>query len=429
MTDGSFNQVLSQPVYVYGVSPIGLPSVLLSGGTGTLLTPSTVSAVDSNSSVSRSPLSAGFYNVSGQSGIVSSKGNGHYCTYGDTASFLAAGGANDQSNVTIILPAPLQAMQNDGPCIVPTIAPGFFQISGQTAINISNGQSHYCTLQDPQSFLSAGGSADDSNVQKFNAITTGMQNDGPCIIKIPAGYFSFKGTIYNANSSGHFCGFAEIQSFLEAGGKADQSNVKPVMDINYGMIYDGVCVVPMAGGFFKIANQATVYNSNGTCHYCHFPDVPSYIADGGASDESNVRFVNDIDYGMQDDGVCAAPIQAGFFKIGTAVYNSNGQGHYCAFVDPQSFLDAGGTSDESSAQTLTMITPGNVNDGTCVVPVPAGMFRLGGTVYNSNGAGHICWFANPQDYLAAGGPADIMSGVRSVTDINFGAIDDGNCVH
>ena len=52
-------------------------------------------------------------------------------------------------------------------------------------------------------------------------------------------------------------------------------------------------------------------------------------------------------------------------------------------------------------------------------PLPAGYYKVGPGIYYSNGAGGICGFSSWNDYIMAGGPAD-LSGVNAVAALPTG---------
>ncbi len=189
---------------------------------------------------------------------------------------------------------------------------------------------------------------------------------------LPAGFFRIDGTpaVFRSNGSGQWCGYTDIASFVADGGNLDESNATTIAASATSMMQQtGPCVVaPMAGGFFIISGSGTIYNSNGSGHFCSFSNSATFIADNGNGDLSNVRTVTGITYGMQNDGACSGPpMPAGFFRIADqpAVYNSNGQGHYCSFASGASFLAANGNADQSNVSVVTGIITGMMNDGTC----------------------------------------------------------------
>ncbi len=84
---------------------------------------------------------------------------------------------------------------------------------------------------------------------------------------------------------------------------------------------------------------------------------------------SKINSVQGTTYGMHEDGACIGPAMAAdFFKINTepAIYNSNGQGHYCSFNSHDSFMAAGGRQDATNVQSVNGIVTGMANDGTCL---------------------------------------------------------------
>lgn len=96
------------------------------------------------------------------------------------------------------------------------------------------------------------------------------------------------------------------------------------------------------------------------------------------------------------------PGAAGPFSVGNAIYESNTAGHFCWFMDP-SYLTLGGiTNSAAQVPSLTAVPPGFVYDGPCE---PLNLtFNVNGVVYYENAAKHYCNFPDPSylDALAGG---------------------------
>ncbi|MGA7384013.1 MAG: hypothetical protein WBW81_04760, partial [Methylocella sp.] len=116
-------------------------------------------------------------------------------------------------------------------------------------------------------------------------------------------------------------------------------------------------------GFFRTSQNAAIYFSDGRGNLCSYSNRKSYIQAGGLPDFSNAIVVPSIPAAMRDYGNCLT----GFFKLpgGTAIYNGNGQGHYCAYSDWNAFTLAGGSA--SNFATISSIPPQMTYDGVCVL--------------------------------------------------------------
>jgi hypothetical protein len=115
-------------------------------------------------------------------------------------------------------------------------------------------------------------------------------------------------------------------------------------------------------GFIKTPQDEAIYFSDGRGNLCSYASWNSYIEAGGQPDFSNGTVVPGIPAAMRDYGNCLT----GFFKLpsGAAIYNANGQGHYCAYSDWKAFTTAGGSA--SNFATISSIPPQMTNDGACV---------------------------------------------------------------
>ena len=114
-------------------------------------------------------------------------------------------------------------------------------------------------------------------------------------------------------------------------------------------------------GFIKTPQDEAIYFSDGRGNLCSYASWNSYIQAGGQPDFSNGTVVPGIPAAMRDYGNCLT----GFFKLpsGAAIYNANGEGHYCAYSDWNAFTWAGGSG--SNFATIISIPPQMTYDGVC----------------------------------------------------------------
>jgi len=130
---------------------------------------------------------------------------------------------------------------------------------------------------------------------------------------------------------------------------------------------------PIPAGLFKVG--ASIYSSNGS-HYCLYNNWANFVAWTGVSDVSTLPSYESIPSMMVSDGICQAPttanttpIPAGAFKVGAAIFYSNGS-QYCAFDNWSDFLAIFGITDTSQLPSYSYIPSSMVNDGTCANSLP-----------------------------------------------------------
>jgi hypothetical protein len=115
-------------------------------------------------------------------------------------------------------------------------------------------------------------------------------------------------------------------------------------------------------------------------------------------------------------------IKAGDFKIGDAIYYSNGL-QYCLYDSWAEYINAGGNADTSTVTAYSSIPNSMVSNSVCTIPV--GNFRIGAAIYSSNGS-HYCLYDSWSLYLADGGNPNVAT-VPNYTDIPSTMVSDGNC--
>lgn len=120
------------------------------------------------------------------------------------------------------------------------IQAGFFRVTDSAPIYYSN-ENSYCQLQDWQSYLWGGGDANLLNTLDVSSITGSMTNNGIC--SFPSGFFMVSKdiNIYLSNGLGAYCAFSSWAAFIKAGGNPNLSNVWQVTATPSTMQNNGVC--------------------------------------------------------------------------------------------------------------------------------------------------------------------------------------------
>ena len=116
-----------------------------------------------------------------------------------------------------------------------------------------------------------------------------------------AGYFQLpNGPVNYSNGKGHYCGYPNEASFLEAGGTWEA--VRGLANLEPGLVNDGICNVPIRPGFFRIGQTATVYDAKGDGTYCGFTTEAQFKKAGG--DLNDVRSLDGFPPGNRSLGIC-----------------------------------------------------------------------------------------------------------------------------
>ncbi|MEY4065138.1 MAG: hypothetical protein RIR26_1346 [Pseudomonadota bacterium] len=99
----------------------------------------------------------------------------------------------------------------------------------------------------------------------------------------------------------------------------------------------------------------------------------------------------------------SAPYAEGLFKLGSTVYFSNGSDAYCALTS-MGHLTGCGFSGKNIADK-SQLPSGMRNDGACKCTsdkLPRGTFKFGNTIYYSNGTDAFCGIATPEQLTRCG---------------------------
>lgn len=132
------------------------------------------------------------------------------------------------------------------------------------------------------------------------------------------------------------------------------------------------------------------------------------------------------------------PQAAGLFRVGGAIYFSNGTDAFCPFQSWDDLLRfRGGNGDLSGVVTLAGEPSCMRKDGFCAVPPPPspppcqpqprGFFRIGEAIHYSNGTDAFCWIRSWSDFLKINAGNGDTSGIPSLSAKPACMRDDGGC--
>ena len=217
---------------------------------------------------------------------------------------------------------------------------------------------------------------------------------------------------------------ALISAHKPAAGRFQQIDVRwrPILD---DLVRRGLLHRP-EGGWGAAATQAVFLgfeHNNRRAIAAGVSELEIYALDIGSTP-------GDMPANTPGDSPSCQPITAGRFKIGRAIYYSNGSA-YCHYANWSDYLRSGGPSDTSRIREIARVPSCMKGGGACNVPAPAceaippGMFIVGQTVYYSNGSAY-CHYPSWDAYRRAGGPAD-TSRLRAPGSIPACMADHGAC--
>ncbi len=115
-------------------------------------------------------------------------------------------------------------------------------------------------------------------------------------------------------------------------------------------------------GFYEYGTAGLFYTNDKTA-FCHLPTIETFKKAGGRI--QNVLQVQKSPRGLRNDGTCFNPVQvgSGLFRLGDAIYYSNGVNGYCHIPSPAFFKARG--FQASQVNWVKGFPIGLANHGDC----------------------------------------------------------------
>lgn len=244
----------------------------------------------------------------------------------------------------------------------------------------------------PKDFTSCGGYFRGYDVYKFNLGGSG-----------PGGNGTTKWALSTSDEPNSACLVNHTRSFTVYLVIGELSQVQAKVKMVYDSLYNVQPEEKIPAGIFRVGGG--IYYSNSTS-YCGFPSMPVYTQLTGKTDVNGVTNYSSLPTKMNDVGICTSafvktttpPIEklpAGIFKVGGGIYYSNGTS-YCGFPSMPVYTQLTGKMDANGVRNDSSLPQGMNNVGLCSseyvgqalakAAIPAGLFKVAGGIYYSNGS-------------------------------------------
>ena len=204
----------------------------------------------------------------------------------------------------------------------------------------------------------------------------------------------------------------------------------------YGGVYSNVSSALAAGNYED--SKGTVWWVDGAGGACYYPSEGDLLESNGKNSWGETGITNlgkDLPSSLQSTGACTYNLGTGNYSLSNSagLYYSNGGGHVCLYASWASWLAHGGPADwKSVTKIISKLPSETVVDGTCYgdsALLTAGIYNLTttGTLYYSDGAGHVCYYPSWDSWIAHGGSTNWKATTTAISSLPTGTTVDGAC--